>query len=283
MNNFAGKTAVITGGASGIGLGIARRCAQHNMHILLADIEAPALDAAAAELSKLGSGELMVQQVDVGDSSQMEKLADLAFDNFEAIHLLFNNAGVGGGGQACWELELDYWDWVFRVNVWGVIHGIKYFVPRMLQQNEGHITNTASVAGLMSAPGSAAYNVSKHAVVTLSETLSGDLRNAGSKLGVSVLCPSYVNSKIYAAERNRPGVNSQSEEQMALHTAAGEFFDAIALSTDTVAEQVFEAIAAQAFYILPHAGARQQVEARMRGILDNQPPTLTGAEDFPLN
>lgn len=282
MKPYEGRVAVITGAGSGIGLGIARRCAAQGMHLILADIEKQALEQAEKELAGLAAGRIISRVTDVGDSTQVQALAETAFTEFGAVHLLVNNAGVGGGGRNCWELELDYWQWVLNVNLWGVIHGIKYFTPKMLQQDSGHIVNTASVAGLMSAPGSAAYNVSKHSVVTLSETLYNELRNAGSAIGVSVLCPSFVDTRIYAAERNMPNAQAPSAEQQAMEGAAGDFFKAIALSPESVAEQVFEAIAKGDFYIFTHQGTRQQVEKRMQGILDNQPPKLAGAEDFPL-
>ena len=216
MKPYEGRVAVITGAGSGIGLGIARRCAAQGMHLILADIEKQALEQAEKELAGLAAGRIISRVTDVGDSTQVQALAETAFTEFGAVHLLVNNAGVGGGGRNCWELELDYWQWVLNVNLWGVIHGIKYFTQKMLQQDSGHIVNTASVAGLMSAPGSAAYNVSKHSVVTLSETLYNELRNAGSAIGVSVLCPSFVDTRIYAAERNMPNAQAPSAEQQAI-------------------------------------------------------------------
>ncbi len=282
MKTFSGKTAVVTGAGSGIGLGIARRCARENMNLVLADIEEAALEQAQRELASMTPGKILTRVVDVGEAAQVSALADTAFTEFGSVELLFNNAGVGGGDSNCWELDLDYWQWILNVNLWGVIHGIKYFVPPMLAQAEGHIVNTASVAGLMSAPGSAAYNVSKHGVVTLSETLYGELKNSGASLSVSVLCPSFVDTKIYASERNRPDAEPPTEEQRAMNDAAGEFFNAVALSPDKVADKVFEAVVKEEFYILSHQGARQRVEQRMKGILSNELPELSGAGDFPL-
>lgn len=283
MKSFAGKIAVITGAASGIGLGIARRCAREDMHLVLVDIEQRALEQAQLELATLGTGSSIARQLDVSDAVQVEALATEVFEQYGAVHLLVNNAGVGGGGRNCWELDLEYWQWVLGVNLWGVIHGIKYFTPAMLKQSEGHIVNTASVAGLMSAPGSAAYNVSKHGVVTLSETLHGELRNASAAIGVSVLCPSYVDTRIYAAERNSPQGIEPSQEQQAMESAAGEFFAAVAMSTQAVADKVFEAIIDQRFYVLTHPGIKQQVDKRSQAIINDGAPEFTGAEDFPLN
>lgn len=283
MKAFAGKIAVITGAGSGIGLGIARRCARENMQLVLVDIEQQALEQAQQEVDTLGTGSSIVRQLDVSDAVQVEALATEVFEQYGAVHLLVNNAGVGGGGRNCWELDLEYWQWVLGVNLWGVIHGIKYFTPAMLKQSEGHIVNTASVAGLMSAPGSAAYNVSKHGVVTLSETLHGELRNASAAIGVSVLCPSYVDTRIYAAERNSPQGIEPSQEQQAMEAAAGEFFAAVAMSTEKVADKVFEAIIDERFYVLTHPGIKQQVDKRSQAIINDGAPEFTGAEDFPLN
>jgi NAD(P)-dependent dehydrogenase (short-subunit alcohol dehydrogenase family) len=283
MKSFSGKIAVITGAGSGIGLGIARRCAREHMNLVLVDIEQQALELAQQELDALGSGSVIVRQLDVSDAAQVATLATEVFEQYGAVHLLVNNAGVGGGGRNCWELDIEYWQWVLGVNLWGVIHGIKYFTPAMLKQSEGHIVNTASVAGLMSAPGSAAYNVSKHGVVTLSETLHGELRNASAAIGVSVLCPSYVDTRIYAAERNSPQGVAPSEEQQAMEAAAGEFFSAVAMSTEKVADKVFEAIIDKRFYVLTHPGIKQQVDKRMQAIINDGAPEFTGAEDFPLD
>jgi NAD(P)-dependent dehydrogenase (short-subunit alcohol dehydrogenase family) len=283
MQQFTDKVAVVTGAASGIGLAIAQRCVEEGMHVAIADIEHDPLQQARQQLAALGRGSVSAHLVDVGNAAQVEAFADEVFAMHGAVHLLVNNAGVGGGARNCWELELDYWQWVLNVNLMGVVHGIRFFIPRMLAQTEGHIINTASVAGLMSAPGSAAYNVSKHGVVALSETLQGELRQVNPRLDVSVLCPSFVNTRIYAAERNRPHRGASSEEQLAMEAAAKEFFDAIALSPDAVAEHVFDALHCRRFYILPHPGVKAQVAKRMEAILNDGAPNLRGAEDFPLD
>lgn len=286
MQTFQDKVAVITGAASGIGLGLAQAAAARGMKLVLADIEAAALDAAATALRDNGA---VVHAVvtDVADAAAMENLERETLQAFNAVHLVFNNAGVGGGG-CLWELDTDYWQWVLGANLWGVIHGVRVFTKHLIAQGEGHIVNTASVAGLMSAPGTGPYTVSKHAVVALSEVLYGELRNAGATVGVSVLCPSFVNTRIYAAERNRPLPEAQKNdptriaERQALEELAGAFFQQ-ALSPEAVAEQVFEAIVQKRFYVLPHAGIKTQAESRLQAILNDGAPTARGPEDFPLS
>jgi NAD(P)-dependent dehydrogenase (short-subunit alcohol dehydrogenase family) len=202
------------------------------------------------------------------------------------VHLLFNNAGVGGGG-CLWELDTEYWQWVLGANLWGVIHGVRLFTKHMIAQDEGHIINTASVAGLMSAPTTGPYTVSKHAVVALSEVLYGELRNANSKVGVSVLCPSFVDTKIYLAERNRPMAEDKRNdpayvaEQKMIAEFAGDFFKTT-LSPEQVAKQVFEGIEENRFYILTHKDVKGQVEKRMQAILNDGKPMVSGPEEFPF-
>ncbi len=285
MKNFKDKVAVITGGASGIGFALARHSLDQGMKVVIADIEQAALDRAVVELD--GGENLLALVTDVANGAAMEMLAREAEEAFGGTHLLFNNAGVGGGGPI-WEQSEADWEWLLGVNLWGVIHGTRIFTPKMIAQGEGHIVNTASIAGLISAPGTSTYTVSKHAVVALSEVLYGDLRNAGAEVGVSVLCPSYVNTKIHDFERNRPGSQDvqlsaeQLAEKQAIEEATQAFFTT-ARSPAAVAEQVFEAIAKGQFYILTHPeGSKIQVEKRMRGILDNSNPSSAGPEDFPL-
>ncbi|WP_101757387.1 SDR family NAD(P)-dependent oxidoreductase [Oceanicoccus sp. KOV_DT_Chl] len=286
MKTFNNKVAVITGAASGIGLGLARHAAKLGMKLVIVDIEELPLTNAQRELEALGV-EVLAMKTDVSDAEQMDQLANETIKRFGTVHLLFNNAGVGGGG-AIWELDTDYWEWVLGVNLWGVIHGIRTFTKHMVAQKEGHIINTASIAGLMSAPSTGPYTVSKHAVVGLSETLFGDLRNAEANVGVSVLCPAFVDTKIYAAERNRPMDDALKNdpariaEQQAIETMAADFFSTT-LSPEAVAEQVFKAIVEGDFYILTHPkGSKVQIEKRMHSILQNGHPTATGPEDFPL-
>ncbi len=281
MKNLEGKVAVVTGGASGIGLALARQALGRGMRVVIADVEPAALERAVEELA--GDERLLAVVTDVSRAASVEELAHRTCDAFGPAQLLFNNAGVGGGGLL-WEQSEADWDWVLGVNLNGVINGVRAFTPAMIALGEGHIVNTASIAGLMSAPGTSTYTVSKHALVALSEVLYGDLRNAQANVGVSVLCPSYVNTNIYAYERNRPNV-SRAElnvEQHAMEAAAAELFST-ALSPDAVAEQVFDAIAANQFYILTHpTGSLRQVERRLRSILDNRNPSVTGPEEFPV-
>ncbi len=281
MKEFRDKVAVVTGGASGIGLALAKCALDRGMKVVIADIEATALDSAVEKLE--AKQQLLPVVTDVSCTTSVEDLARRTFDAFGPAQLLFNNAGVGGGGLL-WEQSDADWDWVLGVNLKGVINGVRAFTPTMIAAGEGHIVNTASIAGLMSAPGTSTYTVSKHAVVALSEVLYGDLRNTQAKVGVSVLCPSYVNTNIYAYERHRPDVPDAGldAEQQAMETAAAEFFST-ALSPDAVAGQVFDAIVANQFYILTHpVGSRRQVERRLRGILDDSNPAVTGPEEFPV-
>jgi len=203
MKAFQGKVAVVTGAASGIGRALAERCAQEGMKVVLADIEEPALMQTSRDLAAQGAQTLAVP-TDVSQAGEVETLARKAFETYSAVHLLFNNAGVGGGKSA-WESTLADWEWVLGVNLWGVIHGIHFFVPRMLEQrSEGHIVNTASMAGLTYGPGQSIYKVSKHGVVSLSETLYYELALRGASLKVSVLCPGFVNTHVLDSQRNRP-------------------------------------------------------------------------------
>ena len=204
MKEFKGKVAVITGAASGIGRGIAERCAQESMKVVLADVEKNALAQTAAEMHATGATVLAVL-TDVSKASDVEVLAQKTLDAFGAIHVVCNNAGVDAIGSS-WESMLNDWQWVMGVNLWGVIHGVRVFVPIMLAQDtEGHIVNTASIAGLLPYhPLSASYHVTKHGVVALSEQLYHELAQRGAKVKVSVLCPGGVSTRIMDAERNRP-------------------------------------------------------------------------------
>ncbi|MFL3655587.1 MAG: SDR family NAD(P)-dependent oxidoreductase [Halioglobus sp.] len=288
MKDFKNKVAVVTGAASGIGLGLAKRAASEGMKLVIADIEDKPLQAVAEQLTALGAADVLAIKTDVSKADDMDALAEKTIEKYGTVHLLFNNAGVGGGG-CMWELDTDYWEWVLGVNLWGVIHGIRTFTKYMVAQKEGHIVNTASIAGLISAPTTGPYTVSKHAVVGLSETLYGELRNAEANVGVSVLCPAYVDTKIYAAERNRPLEDAVKNdpariaEQKAIEEMASEFFSSAAMATEAVADHVFDAISNDTFYILTHPkGSKIQIEKRMHEILDGGQPSSTGPEDFPF-
>lgn len=285
MQQLQGKVAVITGAASGIGLALARRAADYGMRLALADIEAETLESVGNELQDSGA-EVLCQVLDVRDGEAVKTFAERVKQRFGAVYLLANNAGVGGGGPI-WETSEQDWQWVLGVNLWGVIHGLRAFVPDMVARNEGHIVNTASIAGLMSAPGTGTYTVSKHAVVALSEVLAGDLRNAGADLiGVSVLCPSFVATQIYACDRNRPDKAQMSpqqrEEQAQMEAMAAGFFQT-AMPAEDCAELVFSAMRDRRFYVLTHPeGSRIQVDKRLRAILEDGYPDVKGPEDFPL-
>lgn len=203
MEDLEGKVAVVTGAASGIGRALADRWADTGMRVVLADVEEGPLGVARDELDARGVDVLAVG-TDVSDPDQVDALAAATLDHFGAVHVVCNNAGVGGGGPT-WELTRQDWDWILGVNLWGVIHGIRAFVPHLVAQDEGHVVNTASIAGFAYAPMMSAYNASKAAVVALSETLKTDLELQGSAVGVTVLCPGWVNTRIMDADRNRPG------------------------------------------------------------------------------
>src|SRR5438105_4561275 len=266
MKDFQGKVAVVTGAASGIGRALAEKCVREGMKVVLADVEEKVLNQASAELKAL-SGDVLAVRTDVSKAEDVEALAQKAFDTYGAVHLLFNNAGVGAG-TTVWESSLADWQWVLGVNLWGVIYGIHFFVPRMLAQDtEGHIVNTASSAGLVSSPGLGIYKVSKHGVVTLSETLALELAARGARLKASVLCPEWVNTRIMDAERNRPRALQNEGQQMSPEmTAMVQVMRQLAqagLPTSQVAEMIFDAIRQEKFYILTHPTTKQGVQLRM--------------------
>jgi NAD(P)-dependent dehydrogenase (short-subunit alcohol dehydrogenase family) len=272
MKELKGRVAVITGAASGFGRELAILCAAEGMKLVLADIDAKNLPGTVALLPP-GTPSISVK-CDVSKPESVENLARETYASFGAAHLLFNNAGVSPVGPA-WSATLEDWQWTLGVNLMGVVHGIKYFVPRMLEQkDECHVVNTASVAGMLSVPGSAVYCVSKHGVVTLSECLYHDLSIFKAKIGVSVLCPAFVNTGIKDSERNRPG-------ELAATNPLGEPFNAMMrkavesgkLTAADVARQTMDAVKDNRFYILTHPKIKVSIEARMRDILDGRQPT----------
>lgn len=278
MREFKGKVAVITGGASGIGRGIAERCAQEGMKIVLADIEEKALSQTEAEMKQEGATVIAVL-TDVSKSKDVETLAQKAFDAFGAVHLLCNNAGVGAG-TTVWRSTLADWKWVLGVNLWGVIHGVQTFVPIMLEQDTPcHIVNTASIAGLTSGPGLGVYKVTKHGVVTLSETLYHELVAIGAKIGVSVLCPAWVKTRIMEAERNRPPDLQNPPAQVQMRPEERAMAEAIFEAVQTgmppqeVAEHVFNAVRENKFYVLTHPEWTPMIQVRMEDILQGRNPT----------
>ncbi len=282
MKDLRGKVAVITGGASGIGRALAERAAAQGMKLVLADVEIGALDKAADEL-RAGGADVLAVPTDVADAEQMDMLGARTLERFGAAHLICNNAGVAGGGPM-WELSTADWEFVLRVNLWGVIHGVRVFGPGLVAQDEGHFVNTASMAGLVSVPGLGPYNVTKHAVVTLSETLYGELQGAGSGVGVSVLCPGFVKTRIYESDRNRPehlGPSQQIDaaEREQRRKMAAAFFEQ-AMSPREVADLVLDAVVRGRFYILTHDGAEKGVEQRMSAILSGGVPPVPAPDIF---
>jgi NAD(P)-dependent dehydrogenase (short-subunit alcohol dehydrogenase family) len=277
VDQLDGRTAVITGAASGIGLALARRAAGQAMSLVLADIEPEALAVAAAELRATGAP-VVTQVTDVSDCDQVDELARVALEAYGAVHLVCNNAGVGGGGQMQTLTTAD-WQWVLGVNLWGVIHGMRVFLPLLTAQDEGHIVNTASIAGLMHAPFMGPYNASKAAVVAISETAFHELRISGSQVGVSVLCPSWVRTRIHQSARNRPEAlrNAPGPEPGASDEAVaqviGSFIEG-GIDPDEVAAQVFEGVAERRLWILTHPGSIPAVRGRFDAVLDGTDPPL---------
>ncbi|CAE6752254.1 SDR family oxidoreductase [Paraburkholderia haematera] len=280
MFEFAGKVAVITGAASGFGRAFAEKGASLGMKLVLADVNPEALSQAVDAL-RAGGAEAIGVPTDVSDAAQVEALAQAALDAFGKVHLLFNNAGVGSGGFL-WESSANDWAWVFNVNVMGVAHGVRAFTPIMLRQNEpAHIVNTASVAGLLSPPAMGIYNASKHAVVSLTETLYHDLQLAqaagGGEVGCSLLCPAFVPTGIADAERARPAELRNDSGPTRSQIAAGKQLQRAVqsgkLTAADVADITFEAIAARRFYIITHPGIMATVKLRHEDIEHLRNPT----------
>jgi NAD(P)-dependent dehydrogenase (short-subunit alcohol dehydrogenase family) len=278
MEEFKGKVAVITGAASGIGRALADRCAQEGMKVVLADVEVETLAKTVASLKDSGATVLAVH-TDVSHARDVAALAQKTLEVFGAVHLLCNNAGVGTEA-AIWESTLEEWEWVMGVNLWGVIHGVRAFVPLMLAQDtECHIVNTASMAGLISGPGLGAYKVTKHAVVSLSETLYHELAERGARVRVSVLCPGIVNTRIMESARNRPG---HLPSPTPLGPASAARWEALrrlvpaGIPPVQVADAVFAALRKDQFYILTHAEGKESVRTRMEDILQERSPTPPG-------
>ncbi|MBW5470957.1 SDR family NAD(P)-dependent oxidoreductase [Brevibacillus formosus] len=279
MNQFENKVAVITGAASGIGRALAMRCAEEQMKVVLADVEVSALQQVEQELQSAGATVLAIV-TDVGKEKDIQTLAQKTLDSFGAVHLLFNNAGVGAG-STIWQSTLADWQWVMNVNLWGAIHATQVFVPMMLKQGtECHIVNTASLAGLESGPGNSIYRVSKHALVSLSETLYHELKMIQSKIGVSVLCPGFVQTQICDAHRNRPAEYSKPGdivEPSPMTTAIDQFIRSgveQGMSPKEVADHTFLAIKSNRFYILPDPSYKETVRQRMEDILNQHNPTF---------
>jgi len=276
MKDLAGKVAVVTGAASGIGRGTATRFAAEGMKVVLADIEEGTLNSVRAELADNGATVLAVP-TDVSQGESMDALAERALDEFGAVHLVHLNAGVAGGGLS-WQLsELD-WQWVLGVNLWGVIHGVRAFVPPMLERGEeGHIVITGSMAGLTSSGFLGPYNVSKHGAVTLAETLAKELAMTQSRLGVSVLCPGWVSTGIGSSARNRPDDLRNPGDRGMGDLGTGTIKGVIdsGMAPAEVAEHVVAAVRDERFYILTHPDWKPMIRTRLDDILEERPPTPT--------
>jgi NAD(P)-dependent dehydrogenase (short-subunit alcohol dehydrogenase family) len=280
MLDFKDKVAVVTGAASGIGRALAERCAQEGMKVVLADVELAALTNVEASLKAAGTTVLSVP-TDVAQAADVEALAQKTLEAFGAVHLLCNNAGVAGTAAPIWESTIADWQWVLGVNLWGVIHGVRVFVPIMLAQNtECHIVNTASLAGLISSPGLGAYKVTKHGVVSISETLHHEFAERGAKINVSVLCPGVVNTQIMESARNRPGHVPPEGPTDPTSQAGWEFLSQLVpagMRPAQVADIVFDAIRHERLYILTHPEAKEFVRTRMDDILHERNPIFPGA------
>ena len=274
MKTLEGRVAVVTGGASGIGRGMAEAFAAEGLKVVLADVERPVLDKTLEEIRATGADAVAVE-CDVSKQESVDRLAQAALDAFGAVHVLCNNAGVGGtGGKATWEASLDDWNWVLSVNLMGVVHGIRSFVPILLnQQDEGHIVNTASMAGLI--PGGGIYGVTKHAVVSLSESLFGEFVAREAEIGVSVLCPGWVNTNILESERNRPEAPREDPgelpPQFELMRQVVEDLVKKGLDPREVGNIVVDAVRDRRFYVFTHPW-QSMVERRMQNILQGCDP-----------
>jgi NAD(P)-dependent dehydrogenase (short-subunit alcohol dehydrogenase family) len=281
MKNFEGRTAVITGAGSGFGLETARIAARRGMNVAMADVQQDALDRAAEEIRSLGA-QVLAQRADVAKGEQVDALARAVAERFGVPHLVFNNAGVGAGGLI-WENTLADWEWVIGVNLMGVVHGVRVFTPMMLEaaaqdaSYEGHIVNTASMAGLINAPNMGVYNVSKHAVVALSETLYQDLHLVTDRIGASVLCPFFVPTGITASERNRPdalkAADTPTKSQLIGKAMNDKAVGRGRLSAADIAQYVFDAVENDRFYIYSHPHALSSVQTRLEDIMQGRNPT----------
>lgn len=279
LNNWQGKTAVLTGAGSGFGLECARIGAARGMNLVLVDVQADALAAAEAELKAAGA-EVLALRVDVSKADQMEDLAQQVQARFGAPHFVFNNAGVGSGGLL-WENTVADWEWVMGVNVWGVIHGVRLFTPMMLAAAkadptyQGHIVNTASMAGLLTPPNMGIYNVSKHAVVSLTETLFNDLRLVSDQVSASVLCPYFVATNIHKSERNQPSsvaAQAKTQSQLIGEAMTEKAVTSGKVSATDVANYVFDAMAENRFYIYSHPHALGNAQSRFDAIVAGENP-----------
>ena len=281
LKELQDKTAVLTGAGSGFGLECARIGAKAGMNLVLVDVQADALAQAADEARALGAPQVLARQVNVADGAAMQALADEVKASFGAPHFVFNNAGVSGGGLVWEQTEAD-WQWILGVNLWGVIHGVRLFTPMMLEAAQsdpswqGHIVNTASMAGMLSTPNMGVYNVSKHAVVALSETLYQDLRLVTDQIHCSVMCPYFIATGISDSERNRPAemhnAHMTASQRLAREMSKKATGSGKVTAVD-MAQRVFDAMAHNQFYIFSHPHALGNVQQRMDDILQLRNPT----------
>jgi NAD(P)-dependent dehydrogenase (short-subunit alcohol dehydrogenase family) len=285
VEDLAGRTAVVTGAASGIGRALALACAQAGMNVVLADLEEGALLEAASAVERSGAAALAVR-TDVSVAGSLRELAERTREAFGSAHLVCNNAGVFVGGT-CWEAPLSDYEWVFGVNVWGVIHGIQAFVPMLLEQGEGHVLNTASMAGVTALPFTAPYVMSKHAGVSLSESLFLELQAKGSAVGVSVLCPELIATRIGESDRNRPEHlkrDGPSHPERDLVEGAIRAGTAQGLDPAVVAARALEAVRAGRLYVFPPKGDpwRAACDARLDDLREARNPSgeVPGSDDF---
>lgn len=285
MKDLEHRVAVVTGAASGIGRALSSRLAAEGARLVLSDVEAPALEEAVAEIEATGAEAIGIP-TDVSDPEAVEALADAADRRFGAVHLLFANAGVMQDVGPAWERPLEDFAWVFGVNLWGPIHCVRSFVPRMLERGEaGHVVITASMSGLTVVPGNAAYQMSKHGAVALAETLYHELADA--PVGVSVLCPGYVETGITRSGRNRPETLRSEEAPPARAMAGGwtgdatDALKAIAVPAADVADRVVRAIRDERFWILTHDNADARLRSRFDAILEGRNPSLDPSAPSP--
>jgi NAD(P)-dependent dehydrogenase (short-subunit alcohol dehydrogenase family) len=279
ISNFKGKVAVLTGAGSGFGLECAKIGAQLGMKLVLVDVQKDALHAAQAQMQTLGA-EVIARLVDVSNEGQMQALADDVQQKFGAPNFVFNNAGVGAGGLV-WENTVADWEWLLGVNLWGVVHGVRLFTPMMLEaaskdpEFQGHIVNTASMAGLLTPPNMGIYNVTKHAVVALTETLYQDLKLVSDRISASVLCPYFVPTGISQSHRNRPSqlkADKPTKSQLIGQAMSDKAVGSGKVSASDVAKMVFDAISQDHFYIYSHPKALGNVQHRMEAIVQGHNP-----------
>ena len=280
MKSFQGRTAVITGAASGFGLEVSRIAAAKGMNLVMADVQRDALDKAVTEISGLGA-QVLAFPLDVSKVAEVEAMGAATLAKFGAPHFVFNNAGVGSGGLI-WEASLKDWEWVLGVNLMGVISGVRVFTPMMLEaarrdaSYEGHIVNTASMAGLLNAPNMGVYNVSKHAVVSLSESLYQDLRLVTDQVRASVLCPYFVPTGIAHSSRNQPDElkhEKPTKSQLVARAMSDKAVSSGKVTAAMVAQFVFDALAEDRFYIYSHPQALGNVQTRMEDIVAGNNPS----------